>query len=38
VLLCPQRTIEDQLDPAKEAAPREKLKKEEAADKVAAKP
>jgi len=30
VLLCPQRTIEDRLDPAKEAAPRTKLAKEEA--------
>jgi len=29
VLLCPQRTIEDRLDPSKESAPREKLKKSE---------
>jgi len=29
VLLCPQRTIEDRIDPSKETAPRTKLAKEE---------
>jgi Fe-S-cluster-containing hydrogenase component 2 len=29
VLLCPQRTIEDKLDPSKEQAPRIKLPKKE---------
>lgn len=36
VLLCPQRTIEDKLDPSKEQAPRMKLPKKEAPAKAGA--
>ena len=37
VLLCPQRTIEDRLDPSKESAPRTKLKKKGEGEAVAEK-
>jgi len=38
VMLCPQRTIEDRLDPSKESAPRLKPAKEATADNTAAAP